>query len=200
VRRAGDPPLCPVPDPPPTPPDTDPSDEEDPEGSGKPYLISGKKGVGETEFKALTILPPLDKKQGDIISFPDSPWVSFQVLDLSEKDAALLRLNPLIEFVVEITEDEGEQRAVPRRDTSLLKRVTSWVKRALPSALSVRLNAGYHLKLLSARNQRLNPTVLPDYTFQPSLGEGQTIYVLDSGYQTLHEVSRVFFYGRSCSN
>jgi subtilisin family serine protease len=129
------------------------------------------KGTSNETFQAFLLLPPLANRKGDLISFSDVPWQSYQVLDLSDADAAIIRANPLISFV----------EPIPRHVPSTLQ------KRSLPSALNVRKNSPYHLGLLTARNQRLNPSVLPDYVFEPSLGKGQTIYVIDSGYLPIHE-------------
>ena len=157
-----------------------PEEGEDPDPTGKPYLIGSVKGTSNETFQAFLLLPPLTNRKGDLISFSDVPWQSYQVLDLSDADAAIIRANPLISFVEPITEDDGEARSIPRHVPSTLQ------KRSLPSALNVRENSPYHLGLLSARNQRRNPSVLPNYVFEPSLGKGQTIYVIDSGYLPIH--------------
>jgi subtilisin family serine protease len=105
--------------------------------------------------------------------------VSYQV-EISDTDAAIVRANPLIAFAEPITEDDGEALVIPRDDTPSLH------KRALPPSLNQRDKSEWHLGLISARNQKKDPTKLPNYVFEPLLGRGQTIYVIDSGYRKTH--------------
>jgi hypothetical protein len=152
------------------------------EDTGRPYLVSTVDGTTKEEYEAFALQPPLGDKQGDILADPDVDWVSCQYLNLTEAEAVVVRKNPMIAFVIPITEDDGEALVMPRHDhiTPTLR------KRALPQSLNRRDESAYHLGLIAARNQKNDPTQLPNYVFEPSLGKGQTIYVLDTGYRKSH--------------
>lgn len=75
------------------------------EGTGRPYLVSTVVGTTKQAYEAFALQPPLSDEKGDIISFPNVPWVSCQYLDLSDADAVVIRKNPIIAFVEPITEE-----------------------------------------------------------------------------------------------
>jgi hypothetical protein len=148
----------------------------------KPYLISTVDGTSMDDFKTFAAQPPLGDKQGNIISFDDVPWISAQYLNLTDADADEVRKNPIIAFAEPILEDDGAARVIPAKDYYAPR----LGKRALPQSLNQREESAYHLGLIAARNQKNDPTKLPNYVYEPSLGQGQTIYVLDGGYRKSH--------------
>ncbi|KAI4626211.1 uncharacterized protein J4E87_004711 [Alternaria ethzedia] len=149
------------------------------------YLLSTIDGINRAQYEEWAKKPPLGDKEGDIIAFDELDWVSCQYLNLTDAEAAIVRQDPIIRFIERITEDDGELRVIPpQEDSSSLLPSSLHVK---AQALNQRDESAAHLKLLSARNQRNDPTQLPNYVFEPSLGKGQTIYVLDSGYRKSHQ-------------
>jgi hypothetical protein len=149
----------------------------------KAYLVSTIDGITQAQYEEFAKKPPLGDKHGDIIAFEGLEWVSCQYLDLTDAEAAIVREDPIIAWAEPITEESGEARVIPQHDyTSSLH-----TRAELPVALNQRDDSAAHLRLLSARNQKNNPTQLPNYVFEPSLGKGQTIYVLDSGYRKTHQ-------------
>lgn len=148
--------------------------------SGKPHLISTVDGATDEEFQQLIQITPLKDKKGSRVSDPDVPWVSYQYADITDEEAEEIRGNSLIVFVEPISEDDGQALAIPNHE------IRSLSKRELPQSVNQRDNSQYHLGLLTARNQKNDPTKLPNYVFEPSLGKGQTIYVLDTGINLEH--------------
>jgi hypothetical protein len=153
------------------------------DASSKPYLVNTVDGATQEAYDEFAAQPPLAGKKGDMVSFPSSPWISYQYLNLTDAEAAEVRKNPIIFSADPITEDDGAALVIPQHDYT----TTMLGKRALPQSLNQRDESAYHLGLISARNQKNDPTKLPNYVFQPSLGKGQTIYVLDSGYLKSHQ-------------
>jgi subtilisin family serine protease len=149
----------------------------------KAYLVSTVDGITQAQYEEFAKKPPLGDKQGDIIAFEGLEWVSCQYLNLTDAEAAIVREDPIIAWAEPITEEAGEALVIPQHSgtNSLYTRAT------LPQSLNQRDDSAAHLRLLSARNQRNDPAQLPNYVFEPSLGQGQTIYVLDSGYRKSHQ-------------
>ena len=155
------------------------------EDTPRAYLLSTIDGINRAQYEEWAKKPPLGDKEGDIIAFDELEYVSCQYLNLTDAEAAIVRPDPIIRFIERITEDDGELRVIPpQEDSSSLLPSSLHVK---AQALNQRDESAAHLKLLSARNQRNDPTKLPNYVFEPSLGKGQTIYVLDSGYRKSHQ-------------
>ncbi|KAI4656032.1 hypothetical protein J4E93_000748 [Alternaria ventricosa] len=155
------------------------------EDTPRAYLLSTIDGINRAQYEEWAKKPPLGDKEGDIIAFDELEYVSCQYLNLTDAEAAIVRQDPIIRFIEPITEDDGELRVIPpQEDPSSLLPSSLHVK---AQALNQRDESAAHLKLLSARNQRNDPTKLPNYVFEPSLGKGQTIYVLDSGYRKSHQ-------------
>lgn len=148
----------------------------------KVYLITSVDNTSKEKFLDFAGKPPLAGKRGDIISDPDVEWVSYQVFDLSDADAETVRKDPIVLFANPITEDDGQALVLPNQDHD----TRTLNKRDLPQSLNQRDKSDYHLGLLSARNQKNDPTKLPNYVFEPTLGKGQTIYVIDTGYRADH--------------
>ncbi|KAI4943491.1 hypothetical protein J4E91_009401 [Alternaria rosae] len=149
----------------------------------KAYLVSTVNGITRAQYEEFAKKPPLGDKEGDIIAFDGVEWVSCQYLNLTDAEAAIVREDPIIAWANPITEESGELLVIPRHgDPSSLT-----TRAELPTFLNQRDDSAGHLRLLSARNQRNDPTQLPNYVFEPSLGQGQTIYVLDSGYRKTHQ-------------
>jgi len=107
-----------------------------------------------------------------------------------------------VDFAGPVTESDGFQHAIPSTANatnpavSVLEphRVT---KRAAPPGLRQRSDSAHHLKFISEFRYALDENVFrpfrprEDYTYDPTLGHGSTIYVVDSGFQQPSAVSQV---------
>ena len=153
------------------------------EDTPRPYLVTTVDGITQAQYEEFAKKPPLGDKQGDIIAFDEVEWVSCQYLNLTDAEAAIVRQDPIIAWAEPMSEEDGEALVIPNHGgtNSLYTRAT------LPQSLSQRDDSAAHLRLLSARNQKNDPAQLPNYVFEPSLGQGQTIYVLDTGYRKSHQ-------------
>ncbi|KAK4694278.1 hypothetical protein P7C71_g3279, partial [Lecanoromycetidae sp. Uapishka_2] len=142
------------------------------------FLILTNQGTSMSAFKLLT--QSLDGGQGTEIAYPH---VSFQgyVTNLTEEDAARTQKNPIVNAVVvnEPLDDDTNMGVV---------RTHQNVPRAQISSLP---NSADDLKLISqsqADNIGVNghspqyPPPMADYTFDTSLGQGSSIYVIDNGF------------------
>ena len=94
-----------------------------------------------------------------------------------------------VEYISTITEDGAtEYRAIRDPGEKLQKR------QAPPLNLDERQDSDIHLRLISTKNQQNSNDVigaaLPNYLFDPSLGQGQTIYIIDTGCRLSHTVGR----------
>ncbi|KAI4711179.1 hypothetical protein J4E89_003744 [Alternaria sp. Ai002NY15] len=155
------------------------------EDTSRAYLLSTIHGINRAQYEEWAKKTLLRDKKGEIIARDELEWVSCGYLNLTDAEAATIRQDPIIRFIEPNTEDDGELRVIPpHADPSSLLPSSLHVK---AQALNQRDDSAAHLKLLSARNQRNDPTKLPNYVFEPSLGKGQTIYVLDSGYRKTHQ-------------
>jgi hypothetical protein len=54
---------------------------------------------------------------------------------------------------------------------------------------SPRAGSDYHLGMLSAPRALMDTEEWPDYEFDTQLGKGQTIYIIDGGYRSSHQVT-----------
>lgn len=153
------------------------------EDTPRPYLVTTVDGITQAQYEEFAKKPPLGDKQGDIIAFNEVEWVSCQYLNLTDAEAAIVRQDPIIAWAEPMSEEDGEALVIPNHGgtNSLYTRAT------LPQSLNQRDDSAAHLRLLSARNQKNDPAQLPNYVFEPSLGQGQTIYVLDTGYRKSHQ-------------
>lgn len=153
------------------------------EDTPRPYLVTTVDGITLAQYEEFAKKPPLGDKQGDIIAFDEVEWVSCQYLNLTDAEAAIVRQDPIIAWAEPMSEEDGEALVIPNHGgtNSLYTRAT------LPQSLNQRDDSAAHLRLLSARNQKNDPAQLPNYVFEPSLGQGQTIYVLDTGYRKSHQ-------------
>lgn len=144
-----------------------------------PYLLTTKEGTDAATFKDFINNLP-DKGEGKIISYPRLPWQSY-VTSLTEEKAKDVAKESFIQYIMPIVEDtmEGFGAVLPPRNMRQ-KRALGDLDRRNPSA--------DHLKLISAFEAFKNEdnSNLPVYLFDPILGAGQTIYVIDSGLRSTH--------------
>jgi hypothetical protein len=152
-----------------------------------PYIFGTKTGTDPSVFKSyINTLP--DGGQGGIIQYPNVPWQSY-VTSLTPEQAQDVANQSFVEYISTITEDDApEYRAVRDPGEKLKKRLTPSLN------LDERQDSYMHLRLLSTKNQQdINDVIgaaLPNYLFDPSLGQGQTIYIVDTGCRLSHTVGR----------
>jgi hypothetical protein len=90
----------------------------------------------------------------------------------------MVKMNSIVDLVGLITEEEGEAGIAASRKPRVSKRDTS-----------PRAGSDYHLGILSAPRALMDTEMWPDYEFDTRLGQGHTIYIIDTGYRETHEVS-----------
>jgi hypothetical protein len=108
------------------------------------------------------------------------------VTSLTPDQASAVSKQSFVLYVQQIVEDNGgELRAMQNATTRLYERTP-----AAGLNLNERPNSAKHLSEISTGNQKdlnvngQNGDGLDDYLYDPSLGAGHTIYVLDSGCRT----------------
>ena len=164
-----------------------------------PYMISTVEGTERADFdEFINSLP--DQGSGEVIAYEHVPWQSYVTYNLSAEDLADLESNSMVEFVHLVTE-----ASEPGFEVETVEPVRM-VKRAedgsedeesvedipVPLDLSRRSPAEYHLGMLSAPTELRGVEDWGDYIFDPVLGAGQSIYIIDSGYRSTHEVRKKF--------
>lgn len=147
-----------------------------------PYVFQTKPGTDPNTFQSY--IKSLDDAKGMVISFPSNPWQSYAT-DLTADQADAVAKQSFIDFIFQDTEDDNaEMRAVFPRRRALEKRLVPGLnlKEREP-------DSDVHLRLISAQNQKANPNgPLANYLFDPTLGQGQTIYIIDTGCLLTHSV------------
>jgi len=141
------------------------------------WLISTKRNTVRADFDAFIKTLP-DQGQGDVIAYDNIPWQSYVTKNLTSDQADMIKMNSIIDIVGQITEEDGEAGIAATRKPRVLKRENS-----------PRAGSDYHLGILSAPRALMDTTMWPDYEFDTQLGLGQTIYIIDTGYRSTHEVS-----------
>lgn len=148
-----------------------------------PYVFQTKAGTDPNTFQ--NYIKSLDGAKGMVISFPSNPWQSYAT-NLTADQANAVAKQSFIDFVFQDTEDDNaEMRAVFPRHREFEKRLVPGLnlKEREP-------DSDVHLRLISAKNQQDNPNgPLANYLFDPTLGQGQTIYIIDTGCLLTHSVS-----------
>jgi hypothetical protein len=89
----------------------------------------------------------------------------------------MVKMNSIVDVIGLITEEDGEAGIAASRKPRVLKRDTS-----------PRAGSDYHLGILSAPRALMDTEMWPDYEFDTRLGQGHTIYIIDTGYRATHEV------------
>jgi subtilisin family serine protease len=146
-----------------------------------PFFFMTKYGTALSVFQQyLKTLP--DNGQGHQIVYPHVPWQSY-FTNLTTKEAQDVASQSFIYFVTAVVptgNDHDQQVGVPR-ESGIRKRINE------NGNLDERLNSDQHLRVLSVANQEsLDSNNLPNYLYDPLLGLGQTIYVLDGGFDKDH--------------
>lgn len=141
------------------------------------YLLTSKEGTDPGTFK--NYVNGLDGGSGYLISYPNVPWQRYQTNLTSDqaKDAAGQSFMYFASPVTEATDAEGG--AIPLKfGKPLQKRVADF-----------RLGSASHLKLISENKNNFGQpnSAMNNYFFDDSLGEGQTIYVIDTGFRQAAE-------------
>jgi subtilisin family serine protease len=90
----------------------------------------------------------------------------------------MVKMNSIVDVIGLITEEDGEAGIAASRKPRALKRDTS-----------PRAGSDYHLGILSAPRALMDTEMWPDYEFDTRLGQGHTIYIIDTGYRATHEVT-----------
>ncbi|KAK4543623.1 hypothetical protein LTR36_005268 [Oleoguttula mirabilis] len=144
------------------------------------YMFTTNTGTDLSTFRGYIKTLP-DAGDGYQIVFSNVPWQSY-VTNLTFDQANEVASQTFVNFVTLITEsDESEYGAIPLPE-SIQKRV------AADEDLQERPNSYQHLRMISVANQQATVAgaELPNYLFDPLLGRGQTIYILDAGFNTAH--------------
>jgi subtilisin family serine protease len=119
-----------------------------------------------------------DQGQGNVIAYDNIPWQSYVTKNLTTDQADMIKINPIVDIVGQITEEDGEAGIAASRKPRVQKRETS-----------PRTGSDYHPGMLSAPPALMDTLSWPDYEFDTRLGQGQTIYIIDTGYRATHEVT-----------
>jgi hypothetical protein len=148
------------------------------------WLISTKRNTARADFDAFIKTLP-DQGQGDVIAYPNIPWQSYVTKNLTSDQADMVKMNSIVDIIGLITEEDGEAGIAATRKPRVMK------PRVMKREDSPRAGSDYHLGILSAPRALMDTTMWPDYEFDPQLGKGQTIYIIDTGYRSTHEVSMI---------
>ena len=150
-----------------------------------PYLLSSKEGTEPAVFEAyLKTLP--GGGEGTSLSFPSTPWQD-HITNLTEEQAEQAAKLPFMYFVSRVTAPEPD-------DEIDLPSMSPAMNRRAPESFETRGNSDQHLRVISTGNQRsleelrsdVFSSELPDYLYDPLLGKGQTIYIIDAGFNVHH--------------
>lgn len=141
----------------------------------RPYYFHTHVGTDVNEFRTLIKTLP-DAGTGKQLVYDGGPWQGYTT-NLTKLEASNVATEPI---VLAITPFQWVELDPPDDEPVLSKR-------------DQRTSSQDYLKILSTepwrqlRNSRMpNPPPLADYQFDPSLGKGSVIYVLDSGFQMNH--------------
>jgi hypothetical protein len=150
------------------------------------YLVTTKPGTSMLEFNAFILSLP-DRGLGTQIAYSA---VSFQayVTKMNMSYATELMDHPLV-FAVLVNEELNEEDA---RGLDRDWESTPFQRRAIPLNLNQMQNSLFHQKQVS-RGKVADKADSPfqDYTYEPSLGQGVTIYVIDTGLNIYSHVSNI---------
>jgi subtilisin family serine protease len=136
-------------------------------------LITSKHGTDLDTFKGL--IRSLDGGKGELMTYEHLQEQSYVTCITYEKAQEVAK-KPFISYVV-------LAGAVDPEDDP-------WfgdVGKNNGQNLQQRLTSDQHLRILSIANQNQNRGPMSNYTFDPPLGQGQTIYILDTGFNYAHE-------------
>lgn len=152
--------------------------------TASPYIIGTKQGTDPDAFRNyVNTLPNGD--QANFIQFPNVPWQTC-VVNLTVEQAKEVSSQSFVSDVVDIA---AAGFVVPARahPGSSKKR-----RKSEPPDFQVRGGSDNHLWIISADKQdTINAArgrSRPSYIFDGSLGQGQTIYIIDSGCRLTHTV------------
>lgn len=143
------------------------------------WLISTKRNTARADFDAFIKTLP-DQGQGNVIAYDNIPWQSYVTRNLTSDQADMVKMNSIVDIVGQITEEDGEAGIAATRKPRVTKRENS-----------PRVGSDYHLGILSAPRALMDTAMWPDYEFDAQLGVGQTIYIIDTGYRSTHEVRKL---------
>jgi subtilisin family serine protease len=145
------------------------------------YLFTTKYGTELSKFKEYIKTLP-DKGEGEQDVFPRVPFQSY-VTTLTYAQAKDVQNQSFIAYVV-LAGESKDREFVGDSNTS---RSSSEQSSNGVQNLQARLTSDQHLRLISTKEQDMKDGRLPNYLFDPQLGNGQTIYILDSGFNVEHE-------------
>jgi subtilisin family serine protease len=168
---------------------SDTSNESDCEDSGTKepveYLITTKEGTKLSTFERFIKTLP-DRGEGHLMVFELLQEQSY-VTKLTYERAMEVAKEPFVDYVilagaVEKTDPMISGAPIPEQSTNSCNTSDQGFGR--------RLTAGQHLRILSHPRQseeEKNQGPWAAYKYDPVLGKGQTIYIIDSGFNTGHE-------------
>lgn len=145
----------------------------------KVFMLTTKRDTSRSDFDALVKTLP-DNGDGRVIAYDNIPWQSYVSFNRTQAQADEIGKNPIVDLIREVKEDNGEAGviAAPKKQRRIQKRDDS-----------TRADSDYHLGMLSAPRALKDTQDRPDYEFDTTLGKGQTIYIIDTGYRKTHTVS-----------
>ena len=143
-------------------------------------MISTKRNTARDDFdESIKTLP--DQGKGIVIAYDNIPWQSYVTRNLTAEQADMIQMNPMVEMIGLVREEDGEAGLVTTRG-----RPTAPKSRLSKRETSPRAGSDNHLGMLSAPSALKGVLDWPDYEFDSRLGKGQTIYIIDSGYRSTH--------------
>ena len=146
-----------------------------------PYFFDTHNGTDLSTFQAFIKTLP-DAGQGDQSIVTGVPWQGYST-NLTAEQAQAVANQSFVSYVIPNLEgDDSEQGSVIPLEHFLSKRAPSDIN------LNERHLSDNHLRIISAQNQRNGQpaSTLPNYLFDPSLGQGSTIYIIDTGANPYH--------------
>jgi hypothetical protein len=144
------------------------------------YMISTKRNTARDDFDDFIKTLP-DQGQGIVIAYDNIPWQSYVTRNLTAEQADMIQMNPIVEMIGLVKEEDGEAGLAATRG-----RPTALKSRLSKRETSPRAGSDNHLGMLSAPSALKGVLDWPDYEFDTRLGQGQTIYIIDSGYRSTH--------------
>lgn len=153
--------------------------------TASPYIIRTKQGTPWSTFQNLA--KSVDGYQGNVIAYPRVPWFTYVSTNITATQAKAVSSLDFVLAVVAINaagHGELDIAQLGSSEETLRKRVN-------PSDIEIRPNSDSHLRIISFPDQKAMNGPLPDYQYDYSSGQNQTVYIVGSGCLLTHDVSRI---------
>lgn len=156
------------------------------------YMFATKHHTSkETYYTLIKNLP--DQGQGIVSQYDNLDFQSYGT-NLTKLEAEQLKTNPIVAFLHRVpdpgVDDDTDFAAMSGLTSPNARENAKRAEIPINMDFSIRTPSDMHLKLISQARGG-NPGVAPnaEYFFNPPLGEGATVYIIDSGINRDHSVS-----------